>query len=193
MEGIFSLNSKPLKTKNMKKLIVAAIVLFMGTTAFSQGVDFGIKVGANFINFEDASQFSNKTGFQAGIFGGIKFKGNFGVQADILYSQQGSKFRRTAFKLDYVNVPIVVKYYLVRGLNLQAGPQFGFVVDDNVTKVLGSIYKAEKSDISGIAGAGYDFLGFRIDARYNFGINHVVDGAKSRKSVYSLALGYSFL
>ena len=177
----------------MKKLIVAAIVLFMGTTAFSQGVDFGVKVGANFSNFADAAGFSNKTGFQAGIFGGIKFKGNVGVQADILYSQQGAKLARKEFKLDYVNVPIVVKYYLVRGLNLQAGPQFGFVVDDNVTKVFGSLAKAEKSDISGIAGAGYDFLGFRIDARYNFGLTHVIEGAKSKNSVYSLALGYSFL
>ena len=179
----------------MKKLIVAAIVLFMGTTAFSQGVDFGVKVGANFSNFTDASAFSNKTGFQAGIFGGIKFKGNVGIQADILYSQQGAKISRTEFELDYVNVPIVVKYYLVRGLNLQLGPQFGFVVDDNITKLPGSLANAEveKSDISGIFGAGYDFLGFRIDARYNFGLTHVIEGAKSKNSVYSLALGYSFL
>src|SRR5690606_31987427 len=110
-----------------------------------------------------------------------------------LYSQQGAKFQRTEFELNYVNVPIVAKFYLLKGLNLQAGPQFGFVVDDNMTKVLGSIAKAEKSDISGVFGAGYDFLGFRIDARYNFGLTHVIEGAESKNSVYSLALGYSFL
>lgn len=180
----------------MKKLIVAAIVLFIGTSAFSQGVDFGIKAGANFSNFADASGFSNKTGFQAGIFGGIKFKSSFGIQADVLYSQQGAKFQRTEFKLDYVNVPVVAKFYLVKGLNIQAGPQFGFVVDDNVSKLPGQLANSEikDSEITGIFGFGYDFLGFRFDARYNFGVSHVIEGAEEGKSsVYSLALGYSFL
>lgn len=178
----------------MKKLIVAAIALFIGTTAFSQSIDLGIKAGANFSTLTDASGLSNKTGFQAGIFGGIKFSSKLGIQADILYSQQGAKFDGGDFDLTYVNVPVVVKYYLFHGLNLQAGPQFGFVVDDNVTKVFGSIAKAEKSDVSGVVGAGYDFpFGIRVDARYNFGLTDVVEGAKSKNSVYSVALGYSFL
>src|SRR5690554_6539139 len=140
----------------MKKLIVVAIALFMGTTAFSQGIDLGIKAGANFSNFADATGFSNKTGFQAGIFGGVKFSGNVGIQADILYSQQGAEFRGKDFELNYVNVPVVVKYYVFRGLNIQAGPQFGFVVDDNISKVFDNIVKAEKSDVSGVVGLGYD-------------------------------------
>ena len=177
----------------MKKLIVAAIVLFAGTSAFSQGVDLGIKAGANFSNFADASGFSNKTGFHAGVFGGIKFSGNVGIQADLLYSQQGAKFQGSEFNLNYVNVPIVVKYYLFKGLNLQAGPQFGFVVDDNVSKVVSNVIKAEKSDISGVVGAGYDLLGIRIDARYNFGLTNTFEGGDGKNSVYSVALGYSFL
>jgi len=180
----------------MKKLLLVAIVLFSGTSVFSQGVDFGIKAGANFSNFTDASEFSNKTGFQAGIFGGIKFKGNFGIQADILYSQQGAKLQRTEFKLNYVNVPIVAKFYLVKGLNIQAGPQFGFVVDDNISNLPGQLAdsRVKDSDISGIVGFGYDFLGFRFDARYNFGVSNIIEGAQEGKSsVYSLALGYSFL
>ena len=178
----------------MKKLIVAAIVLFIGTTAFSQSIDLGIKAGANFSNISDASGLSNKTGFQAGIFGGIKFSSKLGIQADILYSQQGAKFNGGDFDLNYVNVPVVVKYYLFHGLNLQAGPQFGFVVDDNITKVFGSIAKAEKSDVSGIVGAGYDFpFGIRLDARYNFGFTDVMKDGDGKNSVFSVALGYSFL
>lgn len=178
----------------MKKLIVGALVLFVGTTAFSQSIDLGIKAGANFANISDASGLSNKTGFQAGIFGGIKFSDKLGIQADLLYSQQGAKFSGGDFDLSYVNVPVVLKYYLFQGLNLQAGPQFGFVVDDNITKVFGSIAKAEKTDVSGVVGAGYDFpFGIRFDARYNFGLTDVIEGGKGKNSVFSLALGYSFL
>lgn len=53
----------------MKKLIIAAVALFIGTTAFSQSIDLGIKAGANFSTISDAAGLSNKTGFQAGVFG----------------------------------------------------------------------------------------------------------------------------
>ena len=180
----------------MKKLIVAVVALFIGTTAFSQSIDFGIKAGANFANISDASNLSNKTGFQAGIFGGIKFTDKIGIQADLLYSQQGAKFKGGDFDLSYVNVPIVLKYYLIQGLNLQAGPQFGFVVDDKISTVFGEISKAETFDLSAVVGAGYDFpFGIRFDARYNFGLTDVAkeEGFKGKNSVFSMALGYSFL
>ena len=182
----------------MKKLIVAVITLFIGTTAFSQSIDLGVKAGANFANITDASGLSNKTGFQAGVFGGIKFTDNIGIQADILYSQQGAEFEFGKFDLDYVNIPIVLKYYLIQGLNIQAGPQFGFVVNDDVyTDSFGTSSiktNTKNSDVSGVVGAGYDFpFGIRFDARYNFGLTDVIEGAKSKNSVVSLALGYSFL
>ncbi|MCG2418887.1 PorT family protein [Aequorivita sp. F47161] len=180
----------------MKKLIVVAITLFIGTTAFSQELDLGIKAGANFANISDVNDLSSKTGFQAGVFAGIKFTDKVGIQADLLYSQQGAEFDAGEFDLTYVNVPVVLKYYLVKGLNIQAGPQFGFIVDDNIADVLGNIYEAESSDVSGIIGAGYDFpFGIRVDARYNFGLSDVskdVDG-KNKNNVFSVALGYSFL
>lgn len=180
----------------MRKLIVAAIALFIGTAGFSQSLNLGIKAGANFANITDVNDFSSKTGFHAGIFAGIKFTEKVGIQADLLYSQQGGKFKGSDFDLSYVNVPVVLKYYLFQGLNIQAGPQFGFVVDDNITKVFSEIYKAEDFDLSGVVGAGYDFpMGIRFDARYNFGFTDVSkeEGAKGKNSVFSLALGYSFL
>ena len=181
----------------MKKLIVAVITLFIGTTAFSQEIDLGVKAGANFANVSDVDDLSSKTGVQAGIFAGIKFTDKVGIQADLLYSQQGAKFDAGEFDLSYVNVPVVLKYYLVQGLNVQAGPQFGFIVEDKISlDVFGDIADAEKADVSGIVGAGYDFpFGVRVDARYNFGFTDVskdIDGT-NRNNVISIALGYSFL
>ena len=140
---------------------------------------------------------SAKTGFQAGIFAGIKFTDKVGIQADILYSQQGAEFDAGEFDLSYVNVPVVLKYYLVQGLNVQAGPQFGFIVDDKISVgVFDDIAEAEKADVSGVVGAGYDFpFGVRLDARYNFGLTDVSkdSGFEGKNQVFSIALGYSFL
>lgn len=160
----------------------------------SQEFDLGIKAGVNFSNITDVSDLSNKTGFQAGIFTGLKFGDKIGIQADLLYSQQGAEFDEGEFDLTYVNIPVVLKYYLIHGLNLQAGPQFGFIVDDNVADVFNGIAEAESSDVSGIVGIGYDLpFGIRLDARYNFGLQDVFTEGNGKNNVLSLALGYSFL
>ena len=182
----------------MKKLIVAVITLFIGPTVFSQEIDLGVKAGVNFSQISGIDNLSNKTGFQAGVFAGIKFTDRIGIQADVLYSQQGAEFDAGKFDLNYVNIPVVAKIYLIKGLNLQAGPQFGLIVKDEVYQPGngGGLFKedAEKSDISGIVGAGYDFpFGIRLDARYSFGFTDALGYTESKNNVFSAALGYSFL
>ncbi|SRX73879.1 porin family protein [Aequorivita antarctica] len=184
----------------MKKLILGVLMLFIATTAFSQELDLGVKAGVNFANISDVPDLSSKTGFQAGVFAGVKFGDKIGIQADILYSQQGAEFDAGKFDLNYINIPVVLKYYLVQGLNVQAGPQFGFIIDDDIyvdafgTNSINA--NAEKSDVSGIVGAGYDFpFGVRLDARYNFGLSDVskTENFEGKNNVFSVALGYSFL
>jgi len=86
-----------------------------------------------------------------------------------------------------------VKYYLIQGLNIQAGPQFGFVVGDKTEDG----YEYNKNDVSGIIGLGYDMpFGIRVDARYGMGFTEILKGAaedKGKNTVFSVALGYSFL
>jgi hypothetical protein len=173
----------------MKRLSVFVFALLFGVTSYGQGFDLGLKLGANFSTISDASGLSNKTGFHAGAFGAIKFSDKLAIQGDLLYSQQGAKFSPGDFELDYINVPVVVKYYLIGGLNLQAGPQFGFVVNDNFEDG-----ELESFDLSGVVGAGYDLpFGLRLDARYNFGLTDIVKDSNGKNQVISIALGYSFL
>lgn len=174
----------------MKRIILTTVIAFFAlTTTHAQGVDFGIKLGANFSTLSDAAGAKNKTGFHGGVFLGLKFNEKLALQPELLYSQQGAKLDIGDVDLNYVNIPVVVKYYLVKGLNLQVGPQFGFVVDDNFV-----IGEPENFDLSGVAGLGLDIpLGIRIDARYNFGLTEIAKNSDSKNGVFSIALGYSFL
>ncbi len=180
----------------MKRFVLFIFTLILGFSTQAQSIDLGLKAGANFSNITDASNFESKTGFVAGVFVGVKFSDKFAIQPELLYSQQDAKFDARDFDLSYVNVPIIFKYYLIQGLNIQVGPQFGFVVDDNISEVfaeIGDDVDTNNFDTSGVIGLGYDFpLGIRFDARYNFGLTDVVDGG-GKNSVISLALGYSFL
>lgn len=180
----------------MKRILLIVFASFLVVNTYSQGLDLGVKAGVNFATINDASSnFDNRTGFHAGVFLAIKFNDKLAIQPEMLYSQQGAEFDIGKFNLDYVNFPVVMKYYVINGLNVQVGPQFGFVVNDEISidGIAGDI-EAEKFDVGGIIGAGVDMpFGLRIDARYNFGFSDVYNEAEGKNSVFSLALGYSFL
>jgi len=189
----------------MKKIVVVFILALVTTGVSAQGIDFGVKAGVNFASLSDAKQgateldFSSRTGVVVGAFVGGKLNDKFGIQADLLYSQQGAEFDGGEFNLDYVNVPVVAKVYFFKGLHLQAGPQFGVIVNDEAQTVVGEVINdiaVNDFDVSAVVGLGYDVpLGLRLEARYNFGLSDVPDGegASGKNSVVTLSLGYSFL
>lgn len=180
----------------MKRTLIVILVSFLALNTYSQGIDLGVKAGMNFATINDASvSLDNRTGFHAGVFLALKFNDKVAIQPEMLYSQQGAEFDLGKFNLDYVNFPVVLKYYLVKGLNIQVGPQLGFVVNDEISFAgIAGDAEAEKFDVGGIIGAGVDMpFGLRLDARYNIGFSEVSKDAEGKNSVFSLSLGYSFL
>tara|TARA_B100001146_G_scaffold222761_1_gene235852 strand:- start:62195 stop:62749 length:555 start_codon:yes stop_codon:yes gene_type:complete len=184
----------------MKHLCIAICLLFAATSVSAQGLDLGVKAGVNFSNVTDASGFDNKTGFVVGGFVGGKFNDNVGMQADVLFSQQGAELDAGEFNLDYVNIPIVLKLYIAKGFHAQIGPQFGVLINDDTQTGAGEVVNdiaTNNFDFSGVVGLGLDIpLGLRLEGRYNFGINSISDGPvfdESNNSVFTLSLGYSFL
>lgn len=176
----------------MKNVLFGVLFVFIAFGAQAQRFDLGLKIGANFsnINSVDEIKFKNKTGLVAGAFLSIGTE-NFAVQPEILYSQQGAKTDLGDFNMDYVNVPIMAKFYLIpKLLNIQAGPQFGFLTHQSLKDQV----KAKDFDLVGAVGAGLDLpLGFRADVRYNFGIDKITKEFGGKTGVLSIAVGYSFL
>lgn len=172
----------------MKNVIfsVLFVLIAMGTQA--QKFDLGVKLGANFsnVNSIDEVKFKNKTGLVAGAFLTVGGE-NFAVQPEILYSQQGAKTDFGDFNMDYINVPVMFKFYLVPNLlNVQAGPQFGFLTHQSLKDQI----KAKDFDLVGVVGAGVDLpLGLRADVRYNFGIDKITKEFGGKTGVLSIALG----
>jgi hypothetical protein len=185
----------------MKNIISILFTVLLTTTTYAQGIDVGIKAGATFANLTDVTDASTKTGFVGGAFITLKFSDKIAIQGDLLYSQQGAEFDADKINLDYINFPIVFKYYIIKRLNIQAGPQFGTVVNDNVAEVFGANFNFNSFDITGIVGIGVDLpLNLRITGRYGFGLsdisfvnNNVSIDTNSKNTVFSLTAGFSFL
>ncbi|MDB4404763.1 PorT family protein [bacterium] len=182
----------------MKKYFLIVFSILVTATSFAQGIDLGIKAGANFSTLTNIADVSSRTGFLIGAFATLKFSEKIALQGDILYSEQGAKGEKgfSDLKLDYITFPIVFKYYIVKKLNIQAGPQFGSVVNDSFN------VNPDSFDISGVVGVGVDLpLNIRITGRYNFGLSDIgftdfygnAYITESKNSVYSITAGFSFL
>lgn len=184
-----------IKHLTMKKIFILAFTVLVSLSAQAQvQVALGLKGGANISKFDDASS-DNFTSFHGGAFALFKLT-KIGIQPELLYSLQGSKFGPDDLKTSYVNIPVMLKLYLVAGLNVQAGPQFGFL---NSAKLDGANVKGslKSSDTSLNFGLGWDLpFGVTLDARYNLGLSDIsddpsFDGLKSR--VIQLSVGYKIL
>ena len=186
----------------MKNFTLLVFALLLTTSSFSQGVDLGIKGGATFANLTGVTDGSTKTGFVGGAFVTIKFSDKIAIQGDLLYSQQGVELDVDKINLDYINFPLVLKYYIIKRINIQAGPQFGTVINDSLGGFLGSNIDFNSFDVTGVVGIGVDLpLNFRITGRYGFGLSDIsfsdnndfsID-TNSKNSVFSLTAGFSFL
>ncbi len=207
----------------MKKLFFIAAITVMAVSATqAQEVRLGAKAGVNFstLSGDDLGDIKSRTGFHIGGLVEIPISEKFWVQPEVLYSAQGAKYKDSGSemgvdysydittKLDYIQVPIMAKYYVVEGLALEAGPQISFLASKKGT-VEGSVGGVEVSteedldNVSGIDfgvgfGASYRLpMGVFFGARYNLGLSNVNDGdfaddQKIHNNVFQLSAGYSF-
>lgn len=171
----------------MKRLLVAALaVVGFGATGFAQQqVKFGPKAGVNFANLSGVDDSEMKTGFHVGAVAEIKFNEKFSIQPEVVYSAQGTKFssNNAEVKLnnDYINVPILAKYYIVDGFSVEAGPQIGFLMKAEQEGTFGGFTGTSdvkdnyKSIDFGLGlGLAYDLpMGLFFNARYNLGLSKI--------------------
>ncbi len=165
----------------MKK-IVLVIMAVIGVSLYgnAQSVHFGAKGGVNFADLSDVSG-SGRTGYHIGLLAEIGFA-QFAIQPEVLYSAQGLE----DLELDYLNVPILAKYYVIPNLSIEVGPQFGINVQDDDWDDVKSF------DMGGAVGVGYKLGDFFAQARYNFGFSDAIDNTSAKNSVFQLSVGYLF-
>lgn len=168
----------------MKKLLFIGLVL-ASTNSFSQGIfqrlSFGLKAGGNYSNYTNTNfETEAIAGFHAGALVNFKFNDHFSVQEEFLFSSQGAKVKNDLFGKDnvnvyYITVPFVLKYKTNFGLYIEAGPQTGMKVKEDVDNTSGGDF-AKKLDLAAVGGLGYQSKsGFGFGVRYVAGLSKVGD------------------
>jgi hypothetical protein len=197
----------------MKKLSVLVLaMLFIGEIFAQHTPAFGLKGGLNIsdLKFKVPSgnvepEHSTALGVHAGFLAHMHLSKNIGLQPELLYSGQGMELTTGSstfdVKLNYLNLPVMIQYMFDNGFRVEAGPQFGLLLNAKIQDNTGttSITKNYKKGDVGL-GFGLNYLtysGFGIGGSYNLGLGNInkTEGATANKiynRVGQISLFYMF-
>lgn len=177
---------KILFMKRTFPLFVALLVV--AQVSFAQ-FSIGIKGGANITkvdgrSFKDEFQY----GYHLGGFATVGLGGRFALQPEVLFNQYqtrtGTEFSNIYqnatsgnqdIKLNYLSIPVLLNYKLGSFLSLQAGPQFGVLLDQNKNLLENGKTAFDKGDFSMLGGAQFKLGKIRLMGRYVVGLNNIND------------------
>ena len=190
------------------KRIILSIALFAFGFSNAQETKFGAKLGMNISNItSEGLSTSSLVGAHLGGFAEVGISDKFKIQPELLFSMQGAKVEDSKTKLNYINLPVLAKYYVVDKLAVIAGPQVGFLMSAKET------FESESLDakdfyktisLSFNIGASYDLTdNIFVDVRYNLGLSNIAKEItdeefdetitpKIKNNVIQLAVGYKF-
>ncbi len=183
----------------MKKILVMISLLL--TAAASSQIHLGAKAGAN-LNKINGTSFTDKfeLGYQLGGFVYADLSQRIGLQGEVLFNQTNTSIEtgyfevfNGAFKgnqtLNYISVPLLLRFNNNGIITFVAGPQFGFLTDadKSVTENGKKLFK--KTDFSALGGVEVNFHPITIYGRYSWGFPDISDfGGKTTSQQIQLGL-----
>jgi len=183
----------------MKRIILVALVFWGCNKTSAQDINFGLKGGLNFCTLVGSDQSKLFLGANLGGYIEIKESNKFSFQPELLVSIQGARTDGYTRKLKYVYIPLMTKYKITEKINIQAGPQIGFL-----TSVKYNNYEVKERynsiDFGVNLGVGYELSeNMFLEARYCNGLiptkkEKDLDPGESetKNAVVQLSVGYRF-
>jgi hypothetical protein len=174
-------------------LVFAALLLVSPGWAGAQPVTGGVKAGvvfADLTNFEDALEDVMSTSMRTGFIGGgfVTFGEPFAVQAEVLYTQKGTRADESGLEvevnIDQIEIPVLARYTFGTGTTrgyVFGGPSFDFKVDAKVKASFEGEDEEEDIDedvetfeFAIVVGGGVEFGHFLVEGRFSLGLTDLV-------------------
>ena len=181
------------------KQILHILIFFITSLIFGQKQHTMLKAGVNFANLNSESDsFTARISFHAGFGIESELNNHLSLEPEILFSSQGAKVKKRSNvvnSLNYVNLPVMLRYYPDGGFFMEIGPQVGILV--SAKQRSDSQYD---EDINNLKGQDYGLnlgIGFKsqgsvgINARYYLGLRDINDyefGENLKNSVFQISL-----
>ncbi|MDY7393711.1 porin family protein [Aureibaculum sp. 2210JD6-5] len=192
----------------MKKGIIIITLFFSSilvVNAQKGESNIGIKGGYNLaaVSFDGEGETGQRHSFHAGFFGESFLSDYLSIQSELLYSQQGYeiKYSGATFtqKLNYINLPILLKAYPSKNFYVEAGPQIGLAIthkeefDSNFDLFdISQEFEPSNFDWGFSFGGGVKTnSGVSFGVRYHLGLGDIYEDNKPRNRVWQFSVGFS--
>ncbi len=180
----------------MKKLVLAGMLSFAFisfTKAQTLSPSVGIKGGLNFTNLytEDVDDNNVLSSFNAGLYANLPLAPSVSIQPEINFSRKGSELvydnafasGTTKLKLNYLEIPVLLKLNVTPNFNIHFGPYAAYLLDGKATnESSNSSFNFEENinnddlnkwDYGLSGGIGFDFASTSLGIRYNYGLQTI--------------------
>lgn len=193
------------------KFLMFVCVMAISAAASAQGIRIGAKAGATLYKIDGRSfKEEFKYGYHLGGFVKVGLSRKFSVQPEVLFNQQNttldSSFKSIynnavnpsyvkEVKLKYLSIPLLLNYKLNSFMTLQAGPQFGILIDGDKTLLQNGGEAFKSGDFSMVGGLALNIGKISVSGRYLVGLNNINDidnrdKWKSQSAQISLGLAF---
>ena len=199
----------------MKKsiLLILLAVLVSGVTfgQFALGVKIGYNANKLSTNIDTIKNNFN-SGFHVGVFS--RFGKRLYVAPELQYTMSGAVFTsegnvstddwKQKITIGSLDIPVLVGVKIIHSdfitWRVELGPQASFVVNKKIKdeeSITGPIEEADINNVgwSILGGTGIDILFLKLDVRYQYGLNDVIEDAQnyqfnSKNQSFVVSLGF---
>ncbi|MEO6069772.1 MAG: porin family protein [Chitinophagaceae bacterium] len=192
----------------MKKLSLMVSAAFLSLTLFAQshppiiGVKGGVNVSTWNVTGSAQDQIKSRLGYHLGLIAHTHLSTQVALQPELQFSSQGAKQnvngQEYVYRMNYLNIPIMLQYMFDNGFRLEAGPQIGFLINAKDIAPNGGEVNSTKDykTVDAGLGLGINYLtysGIGVGARYIFGLSDINDIGVNKTQNRNLQLSLFYL
>lgn len=206
----------------MKKITIALVYMLLtaGAAMAQKQFTFGPKIGVDYTHFWGKNAYhGGQLNYQAGLFMEYRFTSRFSIAPEVVFAAQGGKYEVKDYNdgdgyfdakftenVNYINIPVMFKYYVTPALSIDLGPQLGINVYSKYTveskdKHLNIKETEDQKDDTKTIDVGVG-LGLTyniakdvfVQGRYTLGLTEVFDKSwdTGKNGNAQIAIGYRF-
>jgi len=194
---------KKIKTKFLTLALFFGIVSTINAQSTTRESNVGIKGGYNLaaVSFDGDGETGQRHGFHVGVYGESFLSDSFSIQPELMYSQQGYEITNGngtfTQKLNYINLPVMLKAYPAKNFFLEAGPQIGLAIShkEEYDGLFSSTaeYDPNSFDWGVNFGGGIKTdSGVSFGVRYHLGLGDLYEDDKAQNRVWQFSVGFDF-
>jgi hypothetical protein len=191
----------------MKKYILIALLPIGLCAGAQEKFGIGVKVGQNFSSVNSVAVDRHSASFHGGVAFQIGLTEKISLVPELLLSQtklatnssialvfSDDNLKPETYHLNYLMIPLLVQVKPFSSLLLQAGPQYGILLDHKKDGIESAKLAFQQGEFSFVGGAKVNLGGFFVYGRYVVGLQNISelqDKAKWKTTQWQLGIGLS--